>query len=317
LLHIVKLRYFDPPVFVDVGQIVAGYSLETTLTASGSFPETSSFGGNTANVGGAARYTDRPTVTYTPLTGNRIVNSLMMPLPPGSVFFTIQYGWPADAVLLAAVASINGLKNQETSSGRVTPPDPRFLRVLELMRKLQQDGTVGMRVQAGRDPKQEATVLTFRTAETSEESRRDSRELRELLRLDPDADQFNLVFGAAASNNREIAVLTRSILHLMQTMATQVEVPPKDVTDGRVTPGFDGALPEGVGSATAPRLIRVHSSDAQPKDAFVSVKYRGHWFWIDDRDLKTKRTFAFMMMLFTLSDTGERENPPLVTIPAQ
>jgi hypothetical protein len=55
----------------------------------------------------------------------------------------------------------------------------------------------------------------------------------------------------------------------------------------------------------------------RPSDAFVSVYYRGHWFWIDDSDLKTKRAFKFMMMLFTLADTGERENLPLVTIPAQ
>src|SRR3954469_14427102 len=70
LLHIVKLRYLDPPIFVDVGQIIAGYSLETTLTAGGSFPETANFGGNTASIAGSARYTDRPTITYTPLTGN-------------------------------------------------------------------------------------------------------------------------------------------------------------------------------------------------------------------------------------------------------
>jgi hypothetical protein len=52
-------------------------------------------------------------------------------------------------------------------------------------------------------------------------------------------------------------------------------------------------------------------------DAFVAVAYRNHWFWIDDRDLRTKRAFAFMMMLFTLAETGEREVPPLITIPAQ
>ena len=47
-----------------------------------------------------------------------------------------------------------------------------------------------------------------------------------------------------------------------------------------------------------------------------SAKQPG-WFWIDDRDLKTKRAFAFMMMFFTLSETGEKENLPLITIPAQ
>src|SRR5215211_1369379 len=133
LLNIVKLRYLDPPIFVDVSQIVAGYSLETSLTAGGSFPELPVTGGNVGSVGGSARYTDRPTITYTPLTGNRFIKSLMTPLPPESVFFTIQSGLPADGVLFTAVASINGLKNQETSLGRLSPPDPEFLRVLALM----------------------------------------------------------------------------------------------------------------------------------------------------------------------------------------
>src|SRR5207247_3855112 len=73
LLDIVKLRYLDPPIFVDVGQIVAGYSLETAVTAAGSFPEPTDFGGNTATAGGAARFAHRPTRTCVPLHRNGCV----------------------------------------------------------------------------------------------------------------------------------------------------------------------------------------------------------------------------------------------------
>src|SRR3974377_1496608 len=71
LLNIVKLRYLDPPIFVDVGQIVAGYSLETSGTVAGQLSSAGAMQGNSLTVGGAARFTDRPTITYTPLTGDK------------------------------------------------------------------------------------------------------------------------------------------------------------------------------------------------------------------------------------------------------
>ncbi len=71
-------------------------------------------------------------------------------------------------------------------------------------------------------------------------------------------------------------------------------------------------------SSSASRSTRrILSSKTAPSDAFVKIRYRDTWFWIDDRDLKSKRTFSFMMMLFTLADTGEKETLPLITIPAQ
>ena len=64
------------------------------------------------------------------------------------------------------------------------------------------------------------------------------------------------------------------------------------------------------------RLIRIHSGKSMPPDAFVSVKYRNSWFWIDEGDLESKQVFSIIMMLFTMIDTGPKENQPVLTIPA-
>ena len=73
LLNIVKLRYADMPIFLEVAQVVAGYQLQSALTGNftlGNF--TSSLIDRLTATGGAtagSTYTDRPTVIYQPLTG--------------------------------------------------------------------------------------------------------------------------------------------------------------------------------------------------------------------------------------------------------
>jgi hypothetical protein len=313
LLNIVKLRYLDPPIFVDVAQIVSGYTLQTTASAGGAVAWPSAgYASGGVNLGGSGQYTDRPTVTYTPLTGNKFIKGLMTPLSPESVFFTIQSGWPADGVMFATVSEINGLKNQGTSIAGVTPPDPGFMRVLQLLRKIQLSGAVAMRIKEDK-PSQQTTLLTFRSQNVSPEALADIHELRGLLKLDPDAEEIKLVFGSNAVNDREVAMVTRSIMQQMSTMATQVEVPAEDVAQGRASPGWETVT----NRAAFPRLVKILSSKTEPKNAFVCIPYRGNWYWIDDCDLKSKRTFSFMMLLFTLADTGEKEPLPLVTIPAQ
>jgi hypothetical protein len=302
----------DPPTFVDVGQIVAGYSLDTAVTLGGNLSSEGAIQGNSLSTGGSARFTDRPTITYVPLTGAKFIRALMTPLPPDSIFFTVQSGWPANAVFFASVAVMNGLKNQETSLNGVTPPDPEFMRALELLRKIQLSGAVALRVRQN-EQKQESTLLTFRSKDIPEQTLADIKELRGLLRLDPEATEFELVFGATATNNREVALQTRSMLHIMATMAGQVEVPERDVVEGRASPGFVANAPGAEGT----RLITIHNSKSKPADAYVTVGYRNHWFWIDDRDLKSKRAFAFMEMLFTLAAPTEKDNLPLLTIPTQ
>ena len=312
LLNIVKLRYLDPPIFVDVGQIVSGYTLESTLSASGAVsndPAGAAIGGTSAALGGTLRYTDRPTITYVPMTGNKFVRALMTPLPPESVFQAIASGWAADGILVATVNTINGLENQHASLEGATAPDPRFLRVLQLLREIQNSGAIGMRVRKEAPAGAAGTLVVVRRRDTAPEVVAKGQELRQLLGLDAGTEEFTLAFGATAQNDREIAVATRSVLHILMAMSMGVDVPEADVQEGRAVAGPAPDVMQG-------RMLRVQCSDSTPADAYVAVAYRGHWFWIDDKDLRSKRAFAFMMMLFTMSDPSGAENAPMITIPA-
>ena len=315
LLNLVKLRYGDTPVFLDVGQIVSGYTLQSTFTAAGSVFSTSGVVPGVPNssvtLGAQGQYVDRPTITYSPLSGERFARSLMTPIPPGALLSMIQAGNPVDAVLRIAVHAINGIHNRYGGDLRARPADPEFYVLLERLRRIQLSGTIGMRVR--RVDRDEAVLMTFRK-ELNPSLDAEVRAVRELLGLDPEGREFQIVYSSVAANDKQIAILSRSILEILIDLSSFIEVPEAHVTDRRVTAT---AEPEMGPSGPIPPLIRIGSSLERPADAFLAVPYRGYYFWIDDRDMQSKRLFSFLMFIFTLVETGAKDNAPVLTIPAQ
>jgi hypothetical protein len=305
LLNIIKLRYLDPPIWVDVGQIVSGYTLETSVTGGLSAPESNGLGGTTVTAGGAARFTDRPTITYVPLTGAKFINGLMTPIPPSALFRAIQAGWPADSILLLGAANFNGLSGEIMTGAGVIIADSKFTRVLQIMRSLQLSGFFSIRVVEGQGG-QPATMITLRAKDVTPQMVAEADELRDLLGLDRNAHEFRLIYGSVAANDREIAVTSRSLIRVLGMLATHADLPPEHVAEGRAMPGV---------SEANRHAVRFYSGKEAPKDAFVAVRYRDHWFWIDDRDLTTKRAFTLIMILFTMADSGPEGSLPVLTIP--
>lgn len=311
LLNIVKLRYVDLPVFVDVSSVVAGYSLQTSLGVGGTLSTEKAVQGNFFNGSGQAVYTDRPTITYTPLTGQKFLRGLVTPIEPKNIFFMLQSGYAADFVLALTVESLNGLHNRSATAGVVREADPEFIRVLQLMREVQVAGAVGMRVQENKD-KTTTAVMFFRRDNLPPEMLDKLSEIRRLLKLPENQQQFNLVYSPVAGEDGELGVGSRSMLQIMAAMASYTDVPEADLKDGRALPSLSDT-----NNVAASAPVQIKCSKDKPADAFAAVHYRDHWFWVDDRDWRTKRAFTAIMFLFTMAeDTGD-EKLPLITIPAQ
>jgi len=312
LLNIVKLRYADMPLFVEVVSIVSGYTLEGSVNLGATESSENAIQGDFLSLGTAGKFTDRPTITYAPITGQQFNKSFMTPIPPKAVIFLLQSGWSAELILPLTVESLNGLRARKAAGVGQRTGDPEFYRAIELFQEIQISGAVGMQILSS-DASEETTVLFIHREHVSDDLKAKMKELDSLLGLNPKRQQFQITYGMLPGSDGEISLLTRSILQIMIALATEVEVPIEDVTEGRTVPGYNQ------GKKADPkqgRLIDIKFSEHKPDDAFTSVNYRDHWFWIDDRDFKSKRTFAFLMILFSLTETGGQEGLPLVTIPA-
>jgi hypothetical protein len=311
LLNIVKLRYVDLPVFVDVSSVVAGYSLQTGITVGGTVSSSKAVQGDFFNGSGSAIYTDRPTITYTPLTGQKFLHSLITPIEPKNIFFMLQAGYSADFILALTTESLNGLHNRSTAAGAMREADPEFVRVLQLLREVQAAGAFRMQVKVNQD-KTSSTVVFFQGDNLPPEIMDKFSEIRRLLKLPTGQLQFTLVYSSAAGGPGELGVGSRSMLQIMAAMSSYTDVPAADLQDGRALP-----FPQSTNSPTTSDPVKIKCSKEKPADAFAKVYYQNQWFWVDNRDWQTKRAFTAIMFLFTMAEPGGDEKLPLITIPAQ
>jgi hypothetical protein len=304
LFNLVKTRYLDAPVFMDVSSVISQYVLESEIEMEFKWDAR-----NTQALGGRGTYIDRPTITYNPLLGANYARSLLTPLPLPAILLLVQSGYPADYVFRICVQDINGLQNGRSGALAGRKGDPAFFELLDLFRSLQEMDGLAMRSRVVDNKKK--MVIFFKTPK-NEAGAGVLKQLMERLGLDMEKREFLVVPGSNTMNAQEIAIQGRSMSQIMTEYAACIDVPPRHVSEGRVY----AAEREGAEQGGVLPLIKAHNGSEKPEDAFVAVPYRNRWFWIEDRDVHSKTMFNFLMILFSFTERGESgQAAPVITVP--
>ena len=308
LANIVKLRYVDMPVFVDVGSIVSGYSLSTTVNGNLGFG-TGFTAGNTQGIGASGTFTDRPTVTYMPKTGDDYLRAILEPVKPRNLLALIQAGYSAELLFTWAVEAINGVHNWSATSRNKRSVDPEFVEFVTLMQELQYEGAVGFELKGNTEANSNSDIIFVLNKEgLAESTRLKSQRVSEIIGLDPGLGHYRVIYAPFKTDAATLAIQTRSVIQMLGAMAGFIDIPAEHASF--TAPGHDL-------STISRRPFQVHSGPDRPKQSFAEIKYKDHWFWIEDSDLLSKRVFTLMLFMTTLTNQANSPNPPILTIPTQ
>jgi hypothetical protein len=312
LLNIVRLRYRDPPYFLEVSSISTTFEFTASASGSASLPESES---NTYDLGTGISFSEQPTVSYTPLQGEDFVTELMSPADLNTIILLYNSGWSVERIFRICLQSINDVPNAPTASGPTpdyAPKYERFREVVRILRQLQIQGLMDMGYTPSKDPNN--PDVKIRIAEQALESSEVKR-LCELLGLEHGRTDYPLTTEAGAGGKDRIAAVPRSLMGSLFYVSQGVEAPPGDERVGRVTVTKDTQGKRFDWRQVVGELMDIHSSEQPPKYPYAAVRYRGNWFYIDDSGLASKSTFSLLMQLFALQAGEIKSTAPVQTLP--
>jgi hypothetical protein len=371
LRNIVRMRYSETPLDLNVSSIAAQYELDGSAEARPFFlapnPSNSNIIFRTftsilpdVSVSGA----NRPTITLVPGDTGEAIQRFLTPISTETLVFLFQTGWPVSTVTRLWVDRLNGVPNAAMASGpprREAPDFLRFRRVAELLQIVREQklGTIHSDehivevggplpgssvgalalVEAAKNgleyrPRADGKLWTLIRKERrlvldivpDALGRPELDELAMLLNLEPGLQRYEVVVAPgivpdpllfAGPPRADLEISTRSTAQVWYYLANGVEVPSEHLESGvaisRITP--DG-MPFDSRAVTA-GLFAVHTCAGHkpPKCAYVAVRHRGYWYYIDDRDQASKATLALVLGVSRLDFARLQPAAPFLTLP--
>jgi hypothetical protein len=326
LLNLVYLRYDEAPEFLTVSGISTQMNVEVNASLGAELGED---GGDTTVLASPAvgvGYSESPTVTFIPQRDEAFTRQLVAPVELDSIYLLTRYGWELDRVLTLMVDSING----------VSYGTEQYAELVHHLGDLYNRGQISVEVQRRSEDvspvlgdavpevgdilaaaeqgyrferRGDGYVITGKAShyvlavDPSAWTAVDAKGVANIMQIPPGSAYYELDPGDGG-NSEAIELTTRSVLGAMKYLSSAVDVPP-------VHENFVRRIDDSPQS-----MLNIRVSSGPVEDAFLSVEYRGHWYYVADNDVDSKRTLGLLTSLARLTITaGGAENVPVLTLP--
>jgi hypothetical protein len=311
---IVRLRYSDPIGLLAVSGVTASLKFSTQAKGEAGFGSPASYAGALVPFSAGVTYEDGPLISYTPVDAQAFLREWLAPVTLEMVALAMQ-GAPAQDALMLLLVLVERMNGLRSGVGATVEERTAFRRVVTLLAQFREFGMALWAQESGATGRYELILSHYAPGRIAE-----VEEFLRLLELRGDPAQEStiripVVLGVRDGNFDGLAVQTRSVAEIMVNVAASIEVPGEHVNEGLVEARSVPTEPSG----TPGPILRIHSSRSAPRQANVAVQHRGWWYYVDDADLATKRTFLQIQMLFMtrLSEATRGAQTPLLTIPVK
>jgi hypothetical protein len=328
LLNFVRLRYMEVPCFLQVSSVTSSFEYSLALQTQAQWSKGdlyTQFPLRFISPLFKGAYSESPTVSYSPLSGEKFVSQLLTDITPHRFWFLDRAGWEIDLLLDLLVTKFGKLRNlsqHQLAGPNALEEDRRFLEFSHELRELQRRNNLVLLYHKSEKEEPYDLVLQLRFKNLKE-----ARTIEKLLDTKlkfitlPDGNILSQIFLSSKLGFQQpqdlhlagpiLRIRFRNFIGVLVHLLSGVEVPPWEVAEGIVRQGFTltSEGPANVGGLT------VHCVSAFPENAFVAIKYRGKCFYISDQDFSSKRTFAFVAMLLALQSGETQPSKPVLTLP--
>jgi hypothetical protein len=312
LLNLLRIRYKEVPVFLSVSSVLTQYSYGASAGIGG---ESGQGGIDSSYIGAnaALRYSERPTITYTPLAGEEFSRKLISPLPDDRIFLLAQSGWPPQLLLGLCIEVISGLRNlpfNRAPTAKDLEQYRKFSEGVELMIKLSKLQLLELRRGMLSEGHLETVDhLIFSEIDNPSDQAAIDR-LKALLNLSSTINHYRITQKFTHLEPDEVTLRMRSMVSLMGLFARGVDIPAEHLEQGWArerAPNFNSEIIY---------HLNVQHSTNRPTDAFVSVEYGGYWFFIAHSDIDSKEAFSLISYLYQMQAPQAPAAMPIITVPA-